>query len=115
MSDYKPEVIVSRVDYKDKKKWLEQYRKRINVDGEKIQKKPSEKKETKKSKQVVISQECPMCHHPEMYFFTIQMRSADEGSTVFYECVKCQYNKNLCILAISHFFFFFSYKTTLNN
>ena len=79
--------------------------KRINVDGEKIQKKPSEKKETKKSKQVVISQECPMCHHPEMYFFTIQMRSADEGSTVFYECVKCQYNKNLCILDISHFIF----------
>lgn len=49
------------------------------------------KKKLAKKKQTVISQECPKCHHPEMYFFTMQMRSADEGTTVFYECVKCGY------------------------
>lgn len=86
--DYTPEIIVSKVEYKDKKKWLEQYRKKKNI--EETGKKTMEKKEAKKTKQVVISQECPVCHHPEMYFFTLQMRSADEGTTVFYECVKCQ-------------------------
>jgi len=70
---------------------LEQYRKKKNFEGENS-KKNTEKKESKnKRKQVVISQECPMCHHPEMYFFTIQIRSVDEGTTVFYECVKCQF------------------------
>ena len=29
-----------------------------------------------------------------MYYYTIQTRGADEGSTVYYECVKCHYKFN---------------------
>jgi DNA-directed RNA polymerase I subunit RPA12 len=33
-----------------------------------------------------INEECPKCHAPTMEFYTMQLRSADEGQTVFYEC-----------------------------
>ena len=32
---------------------------------------------------------CPQCGSKEMRFYTLQLRSADEGSTVFYNCEKC--------------------------
>lgn len=44
-----------------------------------------------KEKHALIEEPCPKCSHPEMYFYTMQLRSVDEGSTVFYECPKCQY------------------------
>lgn len=36
-----------------------------------------------------IEEPCPKCGHHEQYFYTMQLRSVDEGSTVFYECPKC--------------------------
>ncbi|KAF8536083.1 DNA-directed RNA polymerase i 13.7 kda polypeptide [Trichophaea hybrida] len=33
-----------------------------------------------------ISQTCPECGNEEMWFFTLQLRGADEGATVFYRC-----------------------------
>jgi DNA-directed RNA polymerase I subunit RPA12 len=33
-----------------------------------------------------VSEECPRCKAPTMEFYTLQLRSADEGQTVFYEC-----------------------------
>ncbi|ETV95831.1 hypothetical protein H310_10875 [Aphanomyces invadans] len=36
-----------------------------------------------------VEETCPKCGHPEMEFYTLQLRSADEGQTVFYECKKC--------------------------
>ncbi|KAF2242122.1 hypothetical protein BU26DRAFT_468182 [Trematosphaeria pertusa] len=37
------------------------------------------------------SQTCPRCDNPEMYFREMQLRGADEGSTIFYRCTKCDY------------------------
>lgn len=34
---------------------------------------------------------CPKCEHPKAYFKEIQIRSADEPSTVFYKCCECGY------------------------
>ena len=36
-----------------------------------------------------MDESCPKCGHPEMEFYTMQLRSADEGTTVFYECRSC--------------------------
>jgi DNA-directed RNA polymerase I subunit RPA12 len=36
-----------------------------------------------------IAQTCPECKNPEMKYYSVQLRSADEGSTVFYTCEKC--------------------------
>ncbi len=39
---------------------------------------------------VQIAEECPQCGRMEMTFKTAQLRSADEGQTIFYFC-KCGY------------------------
>lgn len=38
-----------------------------------------------------IKEKCPQCGNDEMQYHTLQLRSADEGATVFYTCVKCGY------------------------
>lgn len=43
----------------------------------------------KKKVRAVAKEKCPNCGNPEMEYFTMQLRSADEGQTVFYECQKC--------------------------
>ena len=36
-----------------------------------------------------VQRTCSACGHNEMTYKTQQMRSADEGMTIFYYCVKC--------------------------
>ncbi|PRW18300.1 DNA-directed RNA polymerase I subunit RPA12 [Chlorella sorokiniana] len=38
-----------------------------------------------------VDEPCPRCKNPVLEYYTMQLRSADEGQTVFYECRKCRY------------------------
>jgi DNA-directed RNA polymerase I subunit RPA12 len=42
-----------------------------------------------------IKERCPKCDAPEMVFHTAQLRSADEGQTIFYNCVRCGYKYSM--------------------
>eukprot|EP01067_Filipodium_phascolosomae_P006330 Filipodium_phascolosomae@DN458_c0_g1_i1.p1 len=42
-----------------------------------------------------ISEKCPQCGNKYMEFWTMQLRSADEGQTVFYQCPKCEYTNSV--------------------
>ena len=43
------------------------------------------------SLRAIVNGTCPKCGHNKLRYYTMQLRSADEGSTVFYECVKCNF------------------------
>lgn len=48
----------------------------------------------KKSQQptrATIEEPCVKCGTPEVGYYTVQLRSVDEGQTVFYECPQCNY------------------------
>lgn len=37
-----------------------------------------------------IQKECPKCNAPEVTYVELQLRSADEGSTIMYTCLRCR-------------------------
>ena len=47
------------------------------------------KSESKADKGPVVERKCKKCTSEQMYYFTLQTRSADEGQTVFYTCCNC--------------------------
>lgn len=43
----------------------------------------------------IVDRICKKCGHNQMSYAAMQLRSADEGQTVFFTCVKCKYvNRN---------------------
>eukprot|EP00275_Glaucocystis_incrassata_P000427 EC119176.1.p1 GENE.EC119176.1~~EC119176.1.p1 ORF type:complete len:124 (+),score=19.75 EC119176.1:109-480(+) len=48
-----------------------------------------QQRENKKSERATVDEPCPKCGNTKMAFTTAQLRSADEGQTVFYECLRC--------------------------
>ncbi|RWS06467.1 DNA-directed RNA polymerase I subunit RPA12-like protein [Dinothrombium tinctorium] len=51
-------------------------------------------RENEEIKGPVVERKCWKCGHEKMYYKTLQTRSADEGQTVFYYCVKCGAQEN---------------------
>lgn len=39
----------------------------------------------------IAEKTCKKCGHNQMSYAAMQLRSADEGQTVFYTCLKCKY------------------------
>lgn len=42
----------------------------------------------------VVDRKCPKCGNETMSYATLQLRSADEGQTVFYTCTKCKFKES---------------------
>ncbi|XP_036372115.1 DNA-directed RNA polymerase I subunit RPA12 [Megalops cyprinoides] len=49
--------------------------------------------ESSELKGPVIDKRCSRCNKEGMVYHTRQMRSADEGQTVFYTCIHCRYQE----------------------
>ncbi|KAK2576514.1 hypothetical protein KPH14_005837 [Odynerus spinipes] len=41
----------------------------------------------------IVERRCPQCQNDKMSYATLQLRSADEGQTVFYTCTKCKFKE----------------------
>nr|CAI5861260.1 unnamed protein product [Callosobruchus analis] len=41
----------------------------------------------------IVERKCPKCGNEKMSYATLQLRSADEGQTVFYTCTKCKFKE----------------------
>ena len=67
-------TVITRSEDKPTPKWL---------DAEKVM------SEVTGPARATVEETCPKCGNPEMDYYTLQLRSADEGQTVFYECEKC--------------------------
>jgi len=42
----------------------------------------------------LVDRECRQCGNKRMSYATLQLRSADEGQTVFYTCPKCKFKES---------------------
>jgi len=79
--DLTNEEVVTRLPARAPQKWIK---------GEE-----EEKARNKESDHATVKEQCPVCSHDRASFYTMQLRSADEGQTVFYTCLKCSHKWRL--------------------
>ncbi|KAG2493678.1 hypothetical protein HYH03_008192 [Edaphochlamys debaryana] len=73
---------------------MEDYRRRFAL--EPLVKSIEDQELLKGRKRATVDEPCPKCNHRQLEYYTMQLRSADEGQTVFYECKNCghKYSQN---------------------
>ena len=54
------------------------------------EKKQAKGKKDESAEGPIVERKCPKCGNEKMSYATLQLRSADEGQTVFYTCTKCK-------------------------
>lgn len=82
LKDLKLEYFKAEKNYPSKKKWVEDFQNRNKMETE----------ETKEEKILeTIEQKCinSKCDSNLCYYTARQIRSADEGQTIYFNCVKC--------------------------
>ena len=60
----------------------------------KLKNKEDKLRQEQKVKRAIINETCPKCGYGKLYYDVKQTRGADEGSTVYYECMKCKFKFN---------------------
>lgn len=53
-----------------------------------------EEKKDEEDEGPTVERKCPKCGNDKMSYATLQLRSADEGQTVFYTCTKCKFKES---------------------
>ena len=90
-ADFQDVQLVSRMTHEDMRKQF----------GTKLKIASSQAVDTQQSiKRATVRETCPQCGHKEMEFFTMQLRSVDEGQTVFYECPQCEWRRGAAGLLV---------------
>lgn len=56
--------------------------------------KKSKKDEEEEEEGPTVERKCPKCGHDKMSYAALQLRSADEGQTVFFTCLKCKFKES---------------------
>ncbi|CAH0392689.1 unnamed protein product [Bemisia tabaci] len=68
----------------------------FNTFNERDLKKSKKKKKKQKNSEPdgpLVERKCPKCDNDKMSYATLQLRSADEGQTVFYTCTRCKFKE----------------------
>jgi len=83
-------------DIRGKEIWFkigaEDLRKHLNLEPFiKVDNTKERPEEEEIQQRAVVNEDCPQCNHPQLEYYTRQLRSADEGQTVFYECPNCHH------------------------
>ncbi|KAL3278243.1 hypothetical protein HHI36_013581 [Cryptolaemus montrouzieri] len=66
----------------------------IHFNAKDIDKDLNSKKQSTDDEGPIVDRKCPRCGNEKMSYATLQLRSADEGQTVFYTCVQCKFRES---------------------
>ncbi|XP_037945342.1 DNA-directed RNA polymerase I subunit RPA12-like [Teleopsis dalmanni] len=63
-------------------------------DPKKLSCKPESVNKSEEPSGPIVERKCSQCGHDKMSYATLQLRSADEGQTVFFTCLKCRFKES---------------------